>query len=70
MQQNRVILSQRVKAVKQLHDQYNKSLNDLEKVHQEQHSNAQGEIKKELAQLQKKMLKDTVNDLYLIQTIR
>ena len=57
-----MILSQRVKAVKQLHDQYNKSLNDLEKVHQEQHSNAQGEIKKELAQLQKKMLKDTVND--------
>ena len=61
-QQHRVILTQRVKALKQLHEQYNKSLADLDKVHEDQHTNAQGEIKKELAQLQKKMLMDTVRN--------
>ena len=60
IQQHRVILSQRIKALKQLHEQYNRSLIDLDKAHQDQHINAQGEIKKELAQLQKRMLMDTV----------
>eukprot|EP00112_Aurelia_sp_Birch-Aquarium-sp1_P013418 Seg2847.2 transcript_id=Seg2847.2/GoldUCD/mRNA.D3Y31 product="Synaptonemal complex protein 3" protein_id=Seg2847.2/GoldUCD/D3Y31 len=59
MQQHRVVQTQRIKAIRQLHDQYNKSLADLEKVHQNQQTNIQGEIRKDLSQLQKKMLKDT-----------
>lgn len=61
MQQHRVVQTQRIKAIRQLHDQYNKSLADLEKVHQNQQTNIQGEIRKDLSQLQKKMLKDTVS---------
>eukprot|EP00794_Sanderia_malayensis_P018302 gene18302-20125_t len=59
LQQQRVIQTQRIKALKQLHDQYLKSLHDLEKVHHHQQNNIQGELKKELALLQKKMLMDT-----------
>ncbi|XP_065070788.1 synaptonemal complex protein 3-like [Rhopilema esculentum] len=59
MQQNRIVQTQRIRAIKQLHEQFNKTLVDLEKVHQDQQSTIQGEIRKELSQLQKKMLMDT-----------
>ena len=63
LQQQRVVQSQRIKALRQLHEQYSKSYHDLEMVHQSQQTTIQGELKKELALLQKKMLMDTVSTL-------
>ena len=53
--------AQRLKTIKQLHDQYKKGMEQLEKCHRKQHVDMQGEIKKEMALLQKKMLMESVS---------
>lgn len=59
-QQSRVVQSQRLKSIKQLHDQYIKGLQDMERTHAEQQVNSvHSEMKKEMAALQKKILMDT-----------
>ncbi|KAK3594135.1 hypothetical protein CHS0354_040909 [Potamilus streckersoni] len=58
-QQSRIVQSQRLKTIKQLHEQFTKGMDDLEKSHQIQQSNAQNELKKEMFLLQKKILMDT-----------
>jgi len=58
-QQTRVVQSQRLKTIKQLHEQYLKGIGDLERVHGEQQGSVQGELKKEMGLLQKRILMDT-----------
>ncbi|XP_048780789.1 synaptonemal complex protein 3-like [Ostrea edulis] len=58
-QQARVVQSQRLKTIKQLHDQFSKGIDELEKCHQNQQSSVQSELKKEMSLLQKKILMDT-----------
>ncbi|XP_053572960.1 synaptonemal complex protein 3 [Bombina bombina] len=58
-QQARIVQSQRLKTIKQLYEQFIKSMEDLEKSHENLLSNAQSELKKEMALLQKKILMDT-----------
>ncbi|XP_064635061.1 synaptonemal complex protein 3-like [Lineus longissimus] len=58
-QQTRVVQSQRLKTIKQLHEQYTKSLEDLDQCHQDQQSSVQSELKKEMSLLQKRILMDT-----------
>ncbi|XP_033117459.1 synaptonemal complex protein 3-like [Anneissia japonica] len=58
-QQSRVIMSQRLKTIRQLFEQYSKTMSDLEINHQEHHGRVQGELKKEMSLLQKKILMDT-----------
>lgn len=63
IQQHCVVHNQRIKTVMQLTDQLKKSFEELESCHFEQQGNAQGELKKEMSQLQKKILKETVSDM-------
>ncbi|XP_076116305.1 synaptonemal complex protein 3-like [Mytilus galloprovincialis] len=58
-QQARVVQSQRLKTVQQLHEQYSKGIGDLDNCHQSQHSTVQSEMKKEMSLLQKRILMDT-----------
>ncbi|CAH1256669.1 SYCP3 [Branchiostoma lanceolatum] len=58
-QQQRVIQSQRLKTLRQLHDQYTKGMDELEHCHQDQQGSMQAELRKEMALLQKKILMDT-----------
>jgi len=58
-QQTRVIQAQRLKTVRQLHEQYLKGMSDLEKTHMDQQSSIHTELRKEMALLQKKILIDT-----------
>ncbi|XP_053318581.1 synaptonemal complex protein 3 [Spea bombifrons] len=58
-QQARIIQSQRLKTIKQLYEQFLKSMNDLEKNHEDLLTGAQNELRKEMAMLQKKILMDT-----------
>ncbi|XP_035674743.1 synaptonemal complex protein 3-like isoform X2 [Branchiostoma floridae] len=58
-QQQRVIQSQRLKTLRQLHDQYTKGMDELEHCHQDQQGSMQVELRKEMALLQKKILMDT-----------
>ncbi|XP_060050230.1 synaptonemal complex protein 3 [Erinaceus europaeus] len=58
-QQSRIVQSQRLKTLRQLYDQYIKSMEELEKSHESQLSNAQNELKKEMALLQKKVMMET-----------
>jgi len=58
LQQQRVVQNQRLKSLKTLHEQYLKGANDLGKVHREQQSNINVELRKELTTLQKKMMDD------------
>ncbi|XP_070566631.1 synaptonemal complex protein 3-like [Ptychodera flava] len=60
-QQARIVQSQRLKTLRQLHEQYAKSMSDLETRHQDQHGNVQVELRKEMGLLQKKILMDTQN---------
>ena len=53
--------AQRLKTIKQLHDQYKKGMDELEKCHRKQQVDMQTEIKKEMALLQKKMLMESVS---------
>ncbi|XP_045176216.2 synaptonemal complex protein 3-like isoform X1 [Mercenaria mercenaria] len=58
-EQARAVQSQRLKTIKQLHCQYIKGLDDLEKSHHHQATSATAELKKEMSLLQKKILMDT-----------
>nr|XP_011448015.2 synaptonemal complex protein 3 [Crassostrea gigas] len=58
-QQARVVQSQRLKTIKQLHDQFTKGIDELERCHHDQQSSVQSELKKEMSLLQKRILMDT-----------
>ncbi|XP_072046682.1 synaptonemal complex protein 3-like [Amphiura filiformis] len=58
-QQTRITMAQRLKMIKQLFDQFSKTMGDLEQCHQDQQGLVQGELRKEMAMLQKKILMDT-----------
>ncbi|KAG8578366.1 hypothetical protein GDO81_010465 [Engystomops pustulosus] len=58
-QQARIIQNQRLKTIKQLYEQFLKSMHDLEKNNENLLTGAQNELKKEMAMLQKKILMDT-----------
>ncbi|XP_063111520.1 synaptonemal complex protein 3 isoform X2 [Cavia porcellus] len=60
-QQSRIVQNQRLKTVRQLYEQYIKSLEDLEKNHDSLLSGTQNELKKEMAMLQKKIMMETVS---------
>lgn len=59
MQQQRVVQTQRIKTVLHITEQLHKSFDELENCHFEQQNNVQGELKKEMTQLQKKIIKET-----------
>lgn len=61
MQQQRVAQNQRIKTILQITEQLQKSFEDLENSHYDEQSNVQGQLKKEMAQLQKKIIKETVS---------
>ncbi|XP_006871158.1 PREDICTED: synaptonemal complex protein 3 [Chrysochloris asiatica] len=58
-QQCRIVQSQRLKAVKQLYEQFVKSMQEMENHHENLLSGAQNELRKEMAMLQKKIMMDT-----------
>ncbi|XP_062989440.1 synaptonemal complex protein 3 [Elgaria multicarinata webbii] len=58
-QQARIVQSQRLKTIKQLHEQFLKSMEDMEKNHESLLADAQSELRKEMAMLQKKIMMDT-----------
>ncbi|XP_053517637.1 synaptonemal complex protein 3 isoform X1 [Artibeus jamaicensis] len=60
-QQSRVIQSQRLNTVKQLYEQFVKSMGDLDKNQDTLLTGAQIELKKEMALLQKQIMMDTVS---------
>ncbi|KPP72055.1 synaptonemal complex protein 3-like [Scleropages formosus] len=65
-QQSRVTLSQRLKSVKQLYEQFVKNMEEMEKSHEAFLVGAQAELKKEMAVLQKKIMMDTVRQNTLL----
>ena len=69
MQQMRVVQSQRIKTVLQITEQLMKSFNELENCHFEQQNNVQGELKKDMTQLQKKIIKETVSTRTIINIL-
>ncbi|XP_033645667.1 synaptonemal complex protein 3-like [Asterias rubens] len=58
-QQSRITMSQRLKTIRQLFDQYSKTMTDLDQCHTDQQTHVQGELRKEMSMLQKKILMDT-----------
>ncbi|XP_015277587.1 PREDICTED: synaptonemal complex protein 3 [Gekko japonicus] len=58
-QQARIVQSQRLKTIKQLYEQFLKSMEDMEKTHESLLTGAQNELRKEMAMLQKKIMMDT-----------
>ncbi|XP_054844176.1 synaptonemal complex protein 3 [Eublepharis macularius] len=58
-QQARIVQSQRLKTIKQLYEQFLKSMEDMEKTHENLLTGAQNELRKEMAMLQKKIMMDT-----------
>ncbi|NXG92875.1 SYCP3 protein, partial [Stercorarius parasiticus] len=58
-QQARVVQSQRLKTIKQLYEQFSKSMEELEKSNENLLAGAQSELRKEMALLQKKIMMDT-----------
>ncbi|KAM8777498.1 synaptonemal complex protein 3 [Rhynchonycteris naso] len=60
-QQSRLVQNQRLKTIKQLHEQFTKSMQDLEKNNDILLTGAQSELKKEMAMLQKQIMMDTVS---------
>lgn len=58
-QQTRIVQTQRLKTIHQLHERFIKEMEDLEKVHMEQQNNVHAELRKEMILLQKKILLDT-----------
>ncbi|NXU73454.1 SYCP3 protein, partial [Oreotrochilus melanogaster] len=58
-QQARIVQSQRLKTIKQLYEQFLKSMEDLEKSNENLLAGAQSELRKEMALLQKKIMMDT-----------
>uniref|UniRef100_A0A3Q3BG65 Synaptonemal complex protein 3 n=1 Tax=Kryptolebias marmoratus TaxID=37003 RepID=A0A3Q3BG65_KRYMA len=60
LQQARVVQNQKLKAVRELYEQFVKNMEDMEKNHETFLQGAQQELRKEMAALQKKILMDTV----------
>jgi len=58
-QQSRLVQSQRLKTIRQLYEQFIKSMEDLEKNHDNLLTGAQNELRKEMAMLQKKIMMET-----------
>ncbi|XP_065599266.1 synaptonemal complex protein 3 isoform X2 [Cyrtonyx montezumae] len=58
-QQARIVQSQRLKTIKQLYEQFLKSMEELEKNNENLLVGAQNELRKEMAMLQKKIMMDT-----------
>uniref|UniRef100_A0A8C3MTE7 Uncharacterized protein n=1 Tax=Geospiza parvula TaxID=87175 RepID=A0A8C3MTE7_GEOPR len=58
-QQARIVQSQRLKTIKQLYEQFLKSMEELEKSNENLLAGAQNELRKEMALLQKKIMMDT-----------
>ncbi|KAF6340563.1 synaptonemal complex protein 3 [Rhinolophus ferrumequinum] len=58
-QQSRIVQSQRLKTIRQLYEQYTKSMEDLEKNHSNLVTDAQNELRNEMAMLQKKIMMET-----------
>uniref|UniRef100_A0A452UZ49 Synaptonemal complex protein 3 n=1 Tax=Ursus maritimus TaxID=29073 RepID=A0A452UZ49_URSMA len=58
-QQSRIVQSQRLKTIRQLYEQFIKSMEDLEKNHDNLLTGAQNELRKEMAMLQKKIMMET-----------
>jgi len=58
-QQSRLVQSQRLKTIRQLYEQFTKSMEDLEKNHDNLLTGAQNELRKEMAMLQKKIMMET-----------
>ncbi|NXT03094.1 SYCP3 protein, partial [Jacana jacana] len=58
-QQARIAQSQRLKTIKQLYEQFSKSMEELEKNNENLLAGAQSELRKEMALLQKKIMMDT-----------
>uniref|UniRef100_A0A7M4FMM7 Synaptonemal complex protein 3 n=1 Tax=Crocodylus porosus TaxID=8502 RepID=A0A7M4FMM7_CROPO len=58
-QQARIVQNQRLKTIKQLYDQFLKSMEDMEKNNENLLAGAQSELRKEMAMLQKKIMMDT-----------
>ncbi|NXA70629.1 SYCP3 protein, partial [Mohoua ochrocephala] len=58
-QQARIVQSQRLKTIKQLYEQFLKSMEELEKSNENLLAGAQNELRKEMAMLQKKIMMDT-----------
>ncbi|KAJ7329082.1 hypothetical protein JRQ81_015256 [Phrynocephalus forsythii] len=58
-QQARIVQSQRLKTIKQLYEQFLKSMEDMEKNNENLLTGTQIELRKEMAMLQKKIMMDT-----------
>ncbi|XP_062839130.1 synaptonemal complex protein 3 isoform X2 [Anolis carolinensis] len=58
-QQARIVQGQRLKTIKQLYEQFLKTIEDMEKSHDSLLAGAQSELRKEMAMLQKKIMMDT-----------
>ncbi|XP_012505722.1 PREDICTED: synaptonemal complex protein 3 [Propithecus coquereli] len=58
-QQSRIVQSQRLKTIRQLYEQFIKSMEDLAKEHDSLLTSAQSELRKEMAMLQKKIMMET-----------
>ncbi|NWH15589.1 SYCP3 protein, partial [Grus americana] len=58
-QQARIVQSQRLKTIKQLYEQFLKSMEELEKSNENLLAGTQSELRKEMAMLQKKIMMDT-----------
>ncbi|XP_078348284.1 synaptonemal complex protein 3-like isoform X2 [Oculina patagonica] len=58
-QQQRIVQGQRLKRVRQLHEDYTKNLQEMQKSHEAQHVSVQEQLRKEINMLQKKILSDT-----------
>ncbi|KFW90626.1 Synaptonemal complex protein 3 [Phalacrocorax carbo] len=58
-QQARIVQSQRLKTIKQVYEQFLKSMEELEKSNENLLAGAQSELRKEMAMLQKKIMMDT-----------
>uniref|UniRef100_A0A8C2X4J3 Synaptonemal complex protein 3 n=1 Tax=Cyclopterus lumpus TaxID=8103 RepID=A0A8C2X4J3_CYCLU len=61
LQQARVVQNQKLKTVRELYEQFVKNMEDMEKSHDAFLQGAQQELRKEMANLQKKILMDTVS---------
>ncbi|XP_029809922.1 synaptonemal complex protein 3 [Suricata suricatta] len=59
LQQSRIVQSQRLKTIRQLHEQFIKNMEDFEKNHHNLLTGAQNELRKEMAMLQKKIMMET-----------
>ncbi|XP_009464143.1 PREDICTED: synaptonemal complex protein 3 [Nipponia nippon] len=69
-QQARIVQSQRLKTIKQLYEQFLKSMEELEKSNENLLAGAQSELRKEMAMLQKKIMMDTVSTRSLKKLVK